>query len=200
MRRASWWARIRLGILLTAVSAPSVLANGDVPPPDWIGELMHRLSVIPERHETFREVKQFTALDHPLVSEGRLLWRRPSHLEKITTAPEPETLVVDDEQVTLATFGEPPRKIALDNRPEIGALVDAVRGMLAGDLQLLARSYRVLPSGAPSAWRLDLTPRNAQVQGFLRDIIVEGAGTGINSVRIEQANGDVQVMTIEAAP
>lgn len=45
-----------------------------------LAELMARLAEVPERRASFREERRFAALNQPLESTGRLLYRRPGHL------------------------------------------------------------------------------------------------------------------------
>ncbi len=184
--------------LLTAPAAAQSTA-GSLPPPRWLDELMGRLARIGERHATFREERRFAALTRPLTSKGWLVYRRPSYLEKTTTAPQPEHLVVDGERLTVTEGNAAPRMLSLDSQPEVQALVDAVRGPLSGDLAALERSYRVQADGRPAAWRLTLTPTDPRVQAMLRTAEIEGADIDVRLVRIIEANGDEQRMDIESA-
>jgi hypothetical protein len=165
-----------------------------------IADLMDRLAQIPERRATFREEKMLAALDRPLHSEGRLHFRRPGHLEKTTTAPIAEALVVDGETLTITMPDQPPQIIALDDHPDLQALVDAVRAPLAGDLTMLRRHYGVWAEGGMAAWRISLRPTDPNVLRLLQTVEVDGSDTTVRSVRIVQANGDEQRMTIETAP
>ena len=167
--------------------------------------LMDRLAQVRERRAAFREEKTIAALDRPLVSTGRLLYRHPGHLEKITTAPKGESLVVDGDRLTIQLAGEPARAVDLARQPELGALVDTVRGVLSGDLALLRRHYRVQAEageggrtgGAGGSWRFTLTPSGAAASQFVRLVVVEGRGAEPRSIRTVQANGDEQRLTIE---
>lgn len=161
---------------------------------------MDRLAAIPERSATFHEEKHFSILAFPLTSQGRLAYRRPAHFEKITDFPLPESLVVDGNRLTLVAGNEAPHSFVLASQPEIAALVDAVRGALAGNLALLERHYRIEARGGPAAWRLTLLPVAPELQRLLHDIAIEGAGTDIRSIRLIQADGDWQMMTIAPAP
>jgi hypothetical protein len=129
-------------------------------------------------------------LTRPLRDSGRLSYRRPSHLEKITVEPQPESLVVDGDRLTLAEGNAAPRVIDLNAEPAIRALVDAIRGTLSGDLAALRRSYRVSLLGDVAAWRLTLTPTNPSVAQFIDSTTLEGAGTSLRVVRTAQSNGD----------
>lgn len=160
---------------------------------------MARLGGVAERRARFTEEKRLAALKAPLRSEGQLVYRRPAHLEKITTAPIEESLMVDGDQLSVLTKGQPPVLISLAAEPEIRALVDAVRGSLSGDLAALSRSYAVTMTGTLAGWTLTLLPRDAGLAKLVSRIVVAGAGTDLWSVRIEEPNGDVSLMTISPA-
>ena len=187
-----------MAMLLMAEFVPGPAAWADAPD-NWLGELMGELAAIPERHERFGETKYLAVLNQPLVSQGWLNYRRPAHLEKITTAPQAESLLVDGDRLTLTERSGSPQTLMLASHPEITALVDAVRGTLSGDLPELERHYRVVASGGLSAWRLVLWPADRRVQELLRDIVFEGTATQLRSVRTDQTNGDTQIMTVEPA-
>jgi outer membrane lipoprotein-sorting protein len=180
-------------LLLPAAAPPSTPA----PPP--IDELMARLATVQERRAAFTEEKRIAALTGPVESRGWLVYRRPSHLEKTTTAPRPESLMVDGDQLSVLEEGQAPVLIDLASQPAARALVDAVRATLAGDLATLRRSYDVAMTGTLAGWTLALTPRDPAITGLLRGITVEGAGIELRTVRIEQADGDASVMTISPA-
>ncbi len=165
-----------------------------------IDELMRRLAAVPARRASFTEEKSIAALTEPLRSVGRLVYRRPGHLEKITVGPNPESLMVDGDRLSIVAEGQPPRLIELDSEPSLRGLVDAVRGTLAGDLATLRRSYDVAMQGSLAEWRLILTPRDQSLKQLLRQVTVEGGGTDLHAVRIVQANGDQSLMTIRPAP
>lgn len=161
---------------------------------------MARLAAVPERRARFQEEKRLAALDQPLRSTGRLLYRRPGRLEKITEWPEPERLVVDGGQLVLTQGQEPPRVVDLAGQPELRALVDAVRGPLAGDLAALRRSFTVTASGTPAAWRLVLVPTDPAASRLLARVEVDGGGDAPREVAIRQADGDEDRLLIEPLP
>lgn len=184
-----------MGILLTA--GPAVSQAPQSESDGLFAELMRRLAAIPDRQCTFREEKQFAALDRPLLSEGRLVYLRPSHLEKITTAPELESVIADGDRLQLSAAGEPVQTVSLSARPELAALVDAVRGTLSGDGATLQRHYRVQATGSLSGWRLVLLPVDAAVATLVHAIVIEGVFTHIATFRTESPNGVVAIMRIE---
>jgi outer membrane lipoprotein-sorting protein len=181
--------------LLALVSVPAA-AQPSSPP---IDELMRRLAAVPASRASFTEEKTIAALTEPVRSEGWLAYRRPDHLEKTTTGPNRESLMVDGDRLSIIADDQQPRIIELDSEPSLRALVDAVRGTLSGDLATLRQSYDVAMQGTMEAWRLILTPRDQSLKQLLRQVTVDGAGTELRAVRIVQANGDQSLMTIRPA-
>ncbi|MBV8095760.1 MAG: outer membrane lipoprotein carrier protein LolA [Acetobacteraceae bacterium] len=161
---------------------------------------MHQLAEVKERRASFIEEKNLAALSAPVRSTGVLVYRRPSHLEKITIQPEPESLIADGERLTITEGNEPPRVLDLHSQPEIRALVDTVRALLSGDLALLQQYYQLGFSGGYNGWALTLSPVNAAVARFVGSITVEGIRTDILMITTVGPNGDADRMAITPAP
>jgi len=187
-----------IGIILVSVSSIAQ-TRGSLPAmtEQQLAGLMERLSKISERHATFREEKNLAALERPLISIGRLHYRSPRILEKITSSPKSERLAVDGDHLTITMGPEPSRVLDLSAQPELQALVDTIRGTLSGDLKLLRTYYVVRGEGTSSAWRLMLTPSDSRVARFVRVVIVEGANADPATITTIQTNGDEQRLTIE---
>jgi hypothetical protein len=187
-------------LFLALLPLEAVRAQDPAPDPGLLTALMTRLAAIPQRRASFTEDRHFAALTSDLQSEGWLLYQRPSFLQKMTTGPQPENLVVEGDTLRDAQANRAERLVSLDSQPEIEALVDAVRGPLSGDLAMLQKHYRVTASGRLDSWHLALVPMEASVQRLLHDVAIDGMGTDIRIIRITQANGDTQTMTIAPAP
>jgi hypothetical protein len=187
----SWFVLAALLVL-----AP-VASRAAEPAPITLPDLMAMMAAVPERRASFREEKRLAALTVPLVSTGRLIYRQPGHLEKLTDAPLPESLVVDANRLTLDLPNEIPRAIDLGSQPELRVLVDAMRGPLAGDLPALQRAFAVRTQGTRDAWRLDLVPVDPRAARLLRAVRISGTGADMREVLLVQANGDETYMSIE---
>src|SRR5690242_12681232 len=92
--------------------------------PSPLDELMRRMAAVAERRATFTEEKTVTALSQPVRTNGRLVYRRPSYLEKVTYPPHAESIVVKDGRLSVTLGDEPPRSVDLADYPEVGALVE----------------------------------------------------------------------------
>jgi len=182
--------------MLCLLWPPARAASASLPP---IDVLMQALARVTARRAAFTETKSIAALSEPIRDNGTLIYRRPGYLAKITAPPHAEQLVVNGDQLTLAEGTEAPHVIALYSHPRLHALVDAVRGTLSGNLDLLRRWYNVTMTGSVAAWRLVLVPIDPGVASLIRFVAIEGGGTTLHWVRTVQANGDESTMTITPA-
>jgi outer membrane lipoprotein-sorting protein len=185
--------KLMLAIVLASIGSAASAQSSDAP---WLDALMQRMAAIPARQAEFVEEKRLVALNQPLISRGQLIYRRPSYIEKVTTSPQPETLIVNGDQLTIGSGNDGSRVMSLASQPAIAGLVDGIRAALAGDLSGLRRLYRITSDGGPAAWRLILTPDAPPLAHFLRSVIIEGTNTDIHAIEIVETNGDIQRMTI----
>ena len=153
--------------------------------------LMRAMRAVPERRDAFTEERAIPELDLPLPSSGVLRWRAPDRLEKHTTSPIDERLVVEGNRMAYERADRGIRReFGLDDQPEMRALVEAVRATLAGDLPGLVRHYEVAFEGAPGAdWRLMLTPLSTRVRAAVQRIVVSGRGARVLAVDTEGGGG-----------
>jgi predicted LPLAT superfamily acyltransferase/outer membrane lipoprotein-sorting protein len=182
---------LRIALALVLLATPAMAQTTGT----WLDGLMQRLAAIPARQASFTEERHIAALTTPLVSHGRLVYRRPDHLEKITTDPQPETLVVDGDRLTIRS-PEGTKTFSLAEQPAIAGLVDSVRDAIAGNLAGLQRYYRIEAQGGPDAWIMLLTPAGDPLARVVRRVTITGRGTDLTGVTILQANGDEQSMTV----
>jgi outer membrane lipoprotein-sorting protein len=160
-----------------------------------IEQLMQTLAAVRSARATFTEKKFISLLDKPVESSGELVYVAPSRFVKRTLQPKPETMVLEGNTLTLERDGRK-RTLQLQEQPEVAALVDSVRGTLAGDRKTLERSFSLALEGSAGQWTLLLTPRSASAQRFVREIRIAGAGDALRSVETQQTDGDSSLMTI----
>jgi outer membrane lipoprotein-sorting protein len=167
---------------------------------DWgVAALFERLAKERPAHAQFHERKYLSLLTEPVDSSGELFFSPPDRLEKRTTSPKPETVIVDRKQVTLERGGRK-RTLGLRENPGIAVLVESIRSTLAGDLDSLSHTYAVQLEGDASKWRLVLRPLDASLASLVERIEIGGVDAEVRSVEIFQADGDRSVMTISSAP
>ena len=156
---------------------------------------MAHLAQLPERRASFVEDKTFVALNKPLHGEGTLQFRRPAHLEMTTTAPQPESFVVDGDQIVINAGNDAPRVLELNNQPGLRALIDTIRGTLSGNLPLLRQSCDVSGTGTRADWQITLVPRDPALAKMIKDVQLRGGGD-LHSIETVSPNGDTDTLTI----
>lgn len=206
----NWWERclpaLCLGAALLWESVPAA-ADDDVQRAPWtLDALMVSLAHTEHRSARFTERRYLAALNEPLDLSGTLAFTPPDRLEKTTLAPSRERLVVEGERLTIerdvdqgdASSSSLSQRQSLDlgDHPELEALVESIRATLAGDGATLRRLFAVSVEGEPGGWTLGLVPWSERIQTFVRTIRIGGSGGIIQSIAIEQADGDRAVMTV----
>jgi len=157
--------------------------------------LMGQLAQVESSRARYSEVKRVAVLQRPLQLSGTLLYSRPARLEKHQTQPFKEVISVDGDWLTVEREGKT-RRIALQNAPLVAALVESLRATLAGDGAELERFYSVRVEGTRKRWTLVLTPREVEVAGVVKTIVLAGSGSRIVRLEILEPGGDGSVMTI----
>ncbi len=157
---------------------------------------MAHMAQATQRRASFVEEKRLAALSVPLRAEGTLEYRKPDHLEKITTTPRYESLVVDGNRLVInGNDNDAPHVVELDGQPEIRALIDTIRGALSGDLGLLRRLYDVSGTGTVAGWHIVLRPRDAGIARVVKEVELSG-GADLRVISSVAPNGDTDTLTI----
>ncbi len=190
----------RRSILTLPLLAPALSRAAGWEGPFTLALLCANLAAVPERRARFTEERRFAALDQPLLSSGRLFWRRPDLLEKHTEAPEAETLRITGDQVEVTRASQPTRSFSLAAQPQLRGFAEAMRAPLAGDLTTLERLFDTSLSGTPAAWHLRLAPRDGRMRQAMAALDIEGALAEPREIRLLQPNGDSQTLRIEPHP
>lgn len=179
-----------LALLIGLVSPAAYAAEWNV------AKLMALLAQNKGGHIAFTEIKYLAVLDKPLTSSGELFYKAPDYLEKRTLIPKPETFVLDGDTVTIERANKK-HTLSLHDYPKIAALIESIRGTLAGDLAALEGAYRLSLDGTPQQWTLTLSPTDRHLTDIIQDILIRGEQGQVHSIEIDQADGDHSIMTIE---
>lgn len=192
--------RLLAALLLLSVGAwfPCATAAEAGPVADWdVKQLMQSLRQVKTARGRFVERKYLSMLNAPLEFSGTLSYTAPGHLEKNTLLPKPESLVLEEDRLTIESKVRNQRRtLTLQDNPVIWAFVESIRSTLAGDLKTLSRFYRVTLEGNPARWRLLLVPNEPQMQAVVSEIRMSGSKSWIDTIEIIEAAGDRSVMTI----
>jgi len=171
-------------LLISMTLAMSLLFSNASHADDFtVKQLMQMLAKATPDHATFIETKQIALLDQPVVSSGELFFTAPDHLEKRTLLPKPESLTLDGNKI-LIERGSKTYYFTLQNLPELGILVNSIRGTLAGDLNTLERHFVLNLEGGADQWLLQLVPNKAKMQKLLTDIQIAGSQSQIQTITV----------------
>ncbi|HSW27081.1 MAG TPA: LolA-related protein [Burkholderiaceae bacterium] len=159
-------------------------------------ELMGTLAQRRSGEARFVEQRFVSVLDQTLMYTGTLSFTAPDRLARHTLTPRPESFVVEGNQLTLQR-GERVRRLALDNVPELAAMVEAMRGTLSGDGTALKRHFKPTVQGTAARWTLTLVPIEFRLLGVVRQLRIDGQRSDVRVVELQLADGDRSVMSIE---
>jgi outer membrane lipoprotein-sorting protein len=175
--------------LLASAALANAAAGFDV------GSLMELLRSQKPGKATFTETKHIAILDRPVESTGELVFTPPDRLEKRSTGLNAERMVVDRETLSIERGGRK-QVLSLREHPQVGVFVESIRGTLAGDRSALEKTYTLALEGDAQRWRLTLVPRDKQLAGIVRRVLISGTQAQVRRIEIEQADGDSSVMVI----
>ena len=187
--------RARIARAASVLLLASLPAAAQEEPWDF-ARLMGELAQVQTSRARYSEVKRVAMLQKPLQLSGTLLYERPGRIEKRQTFPVEEVIRVDGDWLTVEREGKT-RRIALQNASLVAALVESLRATLAGDRSELERLYSARVQGTRQRWTLALAPREVEVAGVVKRIVISGSGSRIVRLEILEPGGDGSVMTIQ---
>ena len=161
-----------------------------------IQQLMQAFATAKPNHATFNEKKYIALLDEPVESSGKLFFSAPDHLEKRTLLPHVESLIVNGNKI-LIERGSKTYYFTTQNLPELGALINSIRGTLAGNQKVLERNFQLNLKGNMAEWTLQMVPTNKKLQNLLKHIRIAGSDNQIHSIEVLQVDGDRSYMLIQ---
>ncbi len=164
-----------------------------------LAELMRVLGEVRAGEATFTEKRHVREIDQVLESSGRLSFVAPDVFTRETLKPRNEKLAVNGNTLVMSR-GTRSRTVALDSVPEAQVIVEAIRGTLTGNREVLDRHFTVQLAGTLPRWTLTLAPRDARLRAQVTRIQVTGRLAALDEVQIDLPGGDRSVMLIEAQP
>ena len=187
------WLRIALRLMAALLSM--TVANVAHADEFDLVQLMQLIAASPATEVSFSEKKYSNLLSAPVVSSGKLSYRRPDVVEKNIESPRAERYrFIGDELVLVRNGSE--QRIALSRQPLLSAMAASLRGVLGGDLALLRNHYQLTLQGDAPSWRLDMLPIDAEVGRYLQRITASGHAGRIGQIEVRETSGDRSVLKI----
>lgn len=182
-----------LAICLCALSPHSMAAG-------WtLDQLMSSLAQTKTAKAKFHEIKYLNVLESSVESTGELLYVAPDKLIKRTIKPQPELMKMEGDTLTLER-GKNKYTMQIQEAPELAALIESMRGTLAGDRAALEKNFKVALKGKRERWTLLLTPVHTKALQVISNIEVSGSQGEVKVIEVLQANGDRSVTAVEKMP
>ena len=150
-------------------------------------------AIFVERREVFQNERGSPLA---LESSGRLSFAAPDTFVRETLKPRQERLAVQGNQLTMSQGGRS-RTTTLDSVPEAVVIVEAIRGTLTGNRELLERLFVPRLSGEAARWTLELVPRDARLRGQVAQLRILGAQAQLREVQMTMSDGDRTQLRIE---
>lgn len=157
--------------------------------------LMQLLAAVPAAEVPYTEKKFSSLLSAPVVSSGKLLYRRPDIVEKNIETPRKESYRFVGEELVVTRDGKE-RRIPLSSQPLLAAFAASLRGVLGGDLVLLRKHYALSLQGDEPSWRLDMMPIDEETLRFVTRVTVSGRAGRVGQIEVRESSGDHSVLKV----
>jgi len=138
----------------------------------------------------FTQTKRLTLLDEPLISKGRLVFKRPDHVLWKMDEPEPLTVVINGRDVRIPTLPEADRAAA--GMTPVAEMLGQLGAIFTASFQVLEEGFEVAASGEGGSIQLKLVPREAAWKTMFRALELRYSGPDLllEEVRLEDGLGD----------
>jgi hypothetical protein len=174
---------LQLSVLLSVAAAAFAQALS-------VPRLQRLLQQAPQADVRFTETRESRWLAAPIESSGSLR-SNAMMLEKRVERPRPETWrILSDRMQVTAPGLDGVKEVMFDHAPAAAALANALRNVMAGDLEALNKDFQLDLSGNEREWTLQLTPRRPDVARQLKQIGLHGAGRRLEGMVIQESQGD----------
>ena len=145
---------------------------------------------------TFVEKREVSVLDRTVMTSGRLSFEAPDTFVRENLKPQRERVAVVGNMLTMSR-GDRNRSVALDSVPEASVIIEAIRGTLTGNREVLQKVFETSVSGSADRWTLELVPRDARLRGQVSTVRVSGRQAEVREMQVLMPDGDRSTMTIE---
>ena len=188
-------SRIGFNFQFVAALLLMVIANACRAADADLINLMKLLATMPATEVAFTEKKFSSLLAEPVISSGKLVYRRPDIVEKNIDVPRKESYRFAGDTLLLVRNGAE-KKIVLSSQPLLSAFAASLRGVLGGDLVLLRNYYQLSLQGELTSWRLDMVPIDEDTSRYVQRITVSGHSGRISQIIVNETSGDRSVLQV----
>lgn len=139
---------------------------------------------MPERILHYEETRKSPLLARPVTYRGRLEYDPDTgRLTKWVDEPRRARLTMTSTHLEARAGTGKVRRLPLERRPELAALLIGVRSLLSGDAATLERTFVTSHrTDGDGAWVMYLEPRDGARHGRLRLLEIRGDGDRVNTI------------------
>jgi len=164
--------------------------------PDLLSLIVAQLSEPAVVRASFVQEKQIAVLSRPIVSRGRVIVSRRDGLIWQIEAPLRMSIAFSASRI-IETDAAGKRRVHSGSDNRVQAEVGRVfHGLLAADRDILNRYFTLQAEGDVRHWRIDLTPRSAELGKFIKSLQLSG-GRMIETIRVEEPNSDTTLIRLQ---
>ncbi|MDR2787481.1 MAG: outer membrane lipoprotein carrier protein LolA [Candidatus Accumulibacter sp.] len=156
---------------------------------DPLSEARARLAPEPMTRGEFVQTRELAGIRKALVSNGRFVVVRGLGVLWEDLAPFARTMRLTRSEILQTADGQTLMRLSADKEPVVGIITGILFGVLAGDLDALARGFDASGEVENGRWRLEFTPKDAHLARLIRTLAMRGA-RDIEQVEIISAAGD----------
>lgn len=186
--------RCLLVILAATLPAQAVKGEGS----GWsLLQLINEIGGVEVRTSRFTETKEIAILSTSLIQTGTIDFQYPDKLIKRFDPPNSTVIEIEGDRLSILLPTKQPHYLSISNNPQLAALLDPIRAVLAGDIMTLRRYYQITLKGEKARWQIELLPRDRTVARRISGIEIFGAGPTINRYQVIEQNGDRTTTNLE---
>jgi len=192
------------------LAAPAGAAAADSPYPAQAGpeifaggadggflDLFRALAAQGSVRSDFVEYRWFPFRTAPVVLRGEMRFSRELGLSLHYTKPEERIVIADSGGLILRAADGRSREVHPDERmPDLGGTLAPV---LRFDEKELFLGFHVRGARSGNAWRIDFTPKSAEVSRYVGTIIVEGTGESVSRIELRRSSTQRIEIRIESS-
>lgn len=140
----------------------------------------------------FTQTKRVAAMKRPLITSGKLLYAKEHGVIWQITQPYVISYILSNEQVIEISSDNRRKVRSVNELPGLAQINRIFRAMIAADTQVLDTYFdtkALSQTNSDAPWQVLLTPKQAQVSRFIKQINVTG-NQFVESIQISEASND----------
>ena len=164
---------------------------------DRLARVLAAVAAQPITAAPFFERRVSSLYATPMESSGTLSFSPSGVIEKLTTRPNRERVVISADSISVdAAAGIPAKVIKIEAQSGLASYGMGLRAILSGNEKQLRQVFDADVSGSFESWKIQLFPREVSLKRGIRQITVSGSKANLRVIETLEASGDTLELTI----